>query len=310
MNKKDEIKKDFEEFLQRDKFVYVVNTFQPVVRQEFVSHENGKETKNVETYSALKWVSMAKQFSQGDYRGCLLLGKKRVVKCGCSDNINECSVMFSKKIAEALAAICKCPLEVALRNNIIVPYTYNNYINRDGINTLLKTKCKDVENYIEDLEKFLVSTERTLKGEDVFEAYTDGSADYKSRIGGAGYVLLRNGDITVERNHSFFDTTNNRMELLAIISAVNAAPDNSDIVVYSDSQYAIGALSGRQKKTKKNEDLIAKFKPIANKKGRIEFVWVKGHAGNEWNEYVDNLAFSAYAAKMQEYGLKVDYSHR
>ena len=77
-------------------------------------------------------------------------------------------------------------------------------------------------------------------------AYTDSSADnLETKKVGAAYIIIQNGNIIHQSNKKFIDTTNNRMEMLAIISAVNFVPEHSELAVYSDSQYAINVFNGK-----------------------------------------------------------------
>lgn len=126
-----------------------------------------------------------------------------------------------------------------------------------------------------------------------FEAYTDGSAHYKTGIGGSGYLVLQGGEIVHQASKGFTQTTNNRMELLAVISAVNYIPKGARIRVFTDSQYAIKVLTRPPSAKKKNLDLLFRFKEVSEGK-KVSFVWVKGHNGNKYNEMADKLANGAY----------------
>jgi len=123
-----------------------------------------------------------------------------------------------------------------------------------------------------------------------FTAYTDGSCDNFSekRAGGAAYIIF-NEDMTLFKKASkgFEHTTNNRMELLAIISVVNALPEYSEVIIHTDSKYCITALNSRS--PKKNLDLIAKYHRLS-KNISVKFEWVKGHSGNIYNEECDRMA--------------------
>ena len=139
--------------------------------------------------------------------------------------------------------------------------------------------------------------------------YTDGGASGNPGPGGYGVVLL-SGEHRKEMSGGFRLTTNNRMELLAVIIALETLKfDGTDITVYSDSKYVVDAVTkgwvfGWEKKgfaKKKNPDLWKRFLKIYPKH-KVEFVWVKGHAGHELNEVADKLAVSAY----QEGILEVD----
>lgn len=130
-----------------------------------------------------------------------------------------------------------------------------------------------------------------------FTAYTDGSADNKNpqRPGGAAYIILNNdGSFYRKNSKGFLNTTNNRMELLAIISVVNAIPCNSSVTIYTDSQYCIKAV--RIKSPEKNADQLSTYhKIVSTKQLNVSFKWVKGHNGNKYNEECDKMARGEYS---------------
>ena len=130
--------------------------------------------------------------------------------------------------------------------------------------------------------------------------YTDGSAKGNPGRGGYGVVML-SGKHRKEISKGFLLTTNNRMELLAVIVGIESVKKlNSEIVVYSDSKYVVNAIEKGwlfdwQKKNfkgKKNPDLWIRFLSVY-KKHSIRFLWVKGHNNNIENERCDRLAVSA-----------------
>ena len=130
--------------------------------------------------------------------------------------------------------------------------------------------------------------------------YTDGSAKGNPGRGGYGVVML-SGKHRKEISEGFLLTTNNRMELLAVIVGLeNVKKLKSDIIVYSDSKYVVNAIEKGwlfdwQKKNfkgKKNPDLWIRFLSVY-KKHSIRFLWVKGHNNNIENERCDRLAVSA-----------------
>ena len=133
------------------------------------------------------------------------------------------------------------------------------------------------------------------------QIYTDGGASGNPGPGGYG-ALLMYGEHRKELSGGFRLTTNNRMELLAVITALEALnKPGMEVDVYSDSKYVVDAVQKRwvmnwEKKgylNKKNPDLWKRFLVIY-RQHNVVFHWVKGHAGNPYNEHVDQLAVAAY----------------
>ena len=131
--------------------------------------------------------------------------------------------------------------------------------------------------------------------------YTDGGASGNPGPGGYGIVML-SGKHRKEIKGGFRRTTNNRMELLAVIIALETLKfERTEVTIYSDSKYVVDAVTKgwvfnwveKNFKNKKNPDLWKRFLKIYPKH-EVKFVWVKGHAGNEFNEIADRLAVSAY----------------
>lgn len=131
-------------------------------------------------------------------------------------------------------------------------------------------------------------------------AYTDGSSRGNPGPGGYGLVLMA-GQHYKEISEGYRITTNNRMELLSVIVALETLKKpGSEITIYSDSKYVVDAIEkkwvfGWQKKNykgKKNRDLWERFLKIYPKH-KVNFIWVKGHAGNPMNEKADELAVEA-----------------
>lgn len=130
--------------------------------------------------------------------------------------------------------------------------------------------------------------------------YTDGSSRGNPGPGGYG-VILKCGTHYKEISEGFEETTNNRMELLAVIVGLEAIKrENAEVIVYSDSTYVVKAVNegwvfGWEKKNfdkKANPDLWIRFLEIY-RKHRVRFVWIKGHAGHPENERCDALAVAA-----------------
>jgi ribonuclease HI len=134
--------------------------------------------------------------------------------------------------------------------------------------------------------------------------FTDGAATGNPGPGGYG-VVLKYGHHRKELSEGFRLTTNNRMELLAVIKGLEALKqDGLEVVIYSDSRYVVdsvvkGWVWGWVKKGfkgKKNEDLWRRLIAVYNKH-KVKFQWVKGHAGNPENERCDQLAVAASAGE-------------
>ena len=124
--------------------------------------------------------------------------------------------------------------------------------------------------------------------------YTDGAASGNPGPGGWGVVLVC-GNLRKELSGGFALTTNNRMELLAVIKGLEAIRwRGASVEVWSDSQYVVNTLSQGWKR-KKNHDLWARY-DFLSQRFSITFHWVKGHAGHPENERCDRLAVQAYSA--------------
>jgi len=141
------------------------------------------------------------------------------------------------------------------------------------------------------------------------ELYTDGAAKGNPGRGGYG-VLLRFNDVVKEISEGFRMTTNNRMELLAVIVGLESLKTNQyPVHIFSDSKYVIDSISKRWVfnwvktgfKGKKNKDLWLRYLVI-HPKFDLVFHWVKGHAGHPENERCDVLAVNAAEGKI----LKID----
>ena len=141
------------------------------------------------------------------------------------------------------------------------------------------------------------------------EIFTDGAAKGNPGRGGYG-ALLRFNDVVKEISEGFRMTTNNRMELLAVIVALESLKTNQyPVHIYSDSKYVIDSISKKWVfnwvkigfKGKKNKDLWLRYLEI-HPKFNLVFHWVKGHAGHIENERCDVLAVAAAEGE----NLKID----
>lgn len=141
------------------------------------------------------------------------------------------------------------------------------------------------------------------------DIFTDGSSRGNPGPGGYGSILRfvdRNGRVhEKELSQGFRLTTNNRMELLGVIVALEALKSPCEVTLYSDSQYVVNAFNqhwvdgwlkrgwkNAKKEPVKNPDLWKRLL-AAKEPHQMEFVWVKGHAGHPENERCDALATAA-----------------
>jgi ribonuclease HI len=131
--------------------------------------------------------------------------------------------------------------------------------------------------------------------------YTDGASRGNPGPGGYGVILIA-GSHTKELSQGYRLTTNNRMELMAVIAGLEVLKkEGCNVTIYSDSQYVVKAINeGWLKKWiatqfkggKKNKDLWMQFHELAQEH-HIKFVWVRGHADNPFNNRCDQLATTA-----------------
>jgi ribonuclease HI len=135
--------------------------------------------------------------------------------------------------------------------------------------------------------------------------YTDGSSRGNPGPGGYGAVLIW-GDVHKELSGGYRLTTNNRMELLAVIKALESLKKKGiSVTIYTDSQYVVNSIEKKWldnwvrtdfKGGKKNKDLWLHFYALS-KHFKLKFIWVKGHAENKWNNRCDDLATKAADSK-------------
>lgn len=140
----------------------------------------------------------------------------------------------------------------------------------------------------------------------VWEIWTDGSSQgnriewehgFLCERGGYGVVITKNKQVIKTLYQGFKNTTNNRQELFGVLEALKYFTEPSKIKIYSDSQYIVNSINNgsaqkwfeEQNYTKKNLDIWVEILDLLNYHN-VEFIWVKGHAGNEMNELVNILA--------------------
>lgn len=117
--------------------------------------------------------------------------------------------------------------------------------------------------------------------------YTDGSCMPNPGKGGWAYIALFD-NCELHCNGFSENTTNNIMELTAVIEALKDFKDFKKITIYTDSRYVIECAKGKWQR-KKNLELWTLYDSLS-KKCNIQFIWVKGHNGDKYNELVDILA--------------------
>lgn len=137
--------------------------------------------------------------------------------------------------------------------------------------------------------------------DEIVRIYTDGACSVQKRIGGIGVVMIYK-DKVKEISEGYKDTTNNRMELLSVIRGLQMLKKTGlTIEIYSDSKYVVDSFEKRwifgwEKtgfKNRINSDLWCVLLELYRKQN-IKFIWVKGHADNQYNNLCDKLAVMAY----------------
>lgn len=137
------------------------------------------------------------------------------------------------------------------------------------------------------------------------DIYTDGACSGNPGAGGYCAILIFNGIEKIVSGGEA-DTTNNRMELVAVIEGLKALKEPCEVDLYSDSQYVINAINEKwldgwvqsgwraeSKKSVKNVDLWQALIPLI-KKHKVNFIKVKGHSDNEYNNRCDKIAVGIY----------------
>jgi ribonuclease HI len=151
------------------------------------------------------------------------------------------------------------------------------------------------------------------------DAYTDGACSGNPGPGGYAVILRWNGHER-EISKGFRRTTNNRMEIRAVIAALESLTEPCELVIHSDSQYVVNAVQQgwarkwrangwmRNKKEEAlNPDLWGRLLDLLERSGhKVRFVWVRGHSGHDENERADELAVAACSAA----DLEVDAGYR
>ena len=184
------------------------------------------------------------------------------------------------------------------------------------IETLPESLLPDVLNYIKSLQaeavkasvstkpKLNLKTKTSTNSDNRIIIYTDGACTGNPGKGGYGAVII-DGDRREELSGGYKLTTNNRMEMMGAIAALESLKSNSKVKLHSDSKYIVDAVvkgwakkwqangwRRNKKEMAKNPDLWQELLDLC-KIHDVEFVWVKGHAGIPENERCDRLAVAA-----------------
>ena len=133
--------------------------------------------------------------------------------------------------------------------------------------------------------------------------FTDGSCEGNPGPGGWGFVWVQDEEILLERAGHDPATTNNRMELQALIEAFRALPRDAELTVHSDSQVCVNTVNqwaagwerrGWKRKGGpiKNLEQVKELYALAGDRPGVRLEWIKAHDGSRWNEYADVLASS------------------
>lgn len=131
--------------------------------------------------------------------------------------------------------------------------------------------------------------------------FTDGSSIPNPGPGGWGVVWVEDGEVREERHGHDPDTTNNRMELKALIEAFKLLPEDASSTIHSDSRLCIDTITkwapnwerkGWKKKGGpiKNLDLVQELFALAKSHPKCRLEWIAAHSGHRWNEYADSLS--------------------
>ncbi len=133
------------------------------------------------------------------------------------------------------------------------------------------------------------------------EIYTDGSCKNNGIFPNEGtfaFLILENNKIVEQYSLLVKNTSNNRMEISAIMMSLlhcfNNYSTDTNIILYSDSEYVLKVLSGEYKYNK-NKDLFINCFILKNKFKNLKLQWVRGHNGNHYNEIVDKLCKKTYS---------------
>lgn len=129
----------------------------------------------------------------------------------------------------------------------------------------------------------------------VYIAYTDSGYHIGRNEGAYSYVLILDGEIVSRDAVLFSHETNNRGELMAIIAAISRCPEDAQVEIRTDSQYAVNTLTGVWLQ-RRNRDLFQQWHSIVrSRRLKVSVVWIKAHNGDPYNEMCDQMCCDASA---------------
>lgn len=125
-----------------------------------------------------------------------------------------------------------------------------------------------------------------------YTVYTDGAYSSARNQGGIGFVILKDDKEVARYSKMYKNSTNQRMEQMAAIVALESISTPSEVTIVSDSQYVVCTYTKNWKR-KANLDLWKRFDAAIAFHTKVEFLWVKGHDKDEYNNIADKLASNA-----------------
>jgi ribonuclease HI len=142
-------------------------------------------------------------------------------------------------------------------------------------------------------------------GDPTTGVFTDGSATPNPGVGGWGAVYVVDDEIVAELNGGDPATTNNRMELTALLRGIELVPTGLPVTLFSDSQLAVRTLNEwapaweargwrRSSGPVENLDLVRPLFELVRARPELSVQWIRAHVGHRWNEYADRLAAAGY----------------
>jgi ribonuclease HI len=162
-------------------------------------------------------------------------------------------------------------------------------------------QCMSCRDASKPSKTAVVTSKKSNTSDPMTGVFTDGSSSPNPGPGGWGAVYVVDNEVVGEAFGFGGDTTNNRMELFALIEAVDLVPGGTPMKVYSDSKLAVQTITewaagwerrGWKRKSGpvENLDLVKKAYTAYRKRPELDLVWIKAHVGFTWNEYADELA--------------------